>query len=67
MTVSSRAEGELLVRGSSPEHIGDVAREQGIAVHELVPETATLEEAFMELTSDAVEYRGYTADVRAGT
>ncbi len=67
VTVSSQAEGELLVRGSSPEHIGDVAREKGIAVHELVPETATLEEAFMELTSDAVEYRGHTADVRAGT
>jgi ABC-2 type transport system ATP-binding protein len=58
VTVSSAAEGELRVRGSAPERIGDLARAHGIAVHELVTETATLEEAFMELTADAVEYQG---------
>ncbi len=57
----SAAEGVLIVRGSAADQIGDLAREHGIAVHELVPQTATLEEAFMELTGDAVEYRGHTA------
>jgi len=66
VTVTSRAEAELLVRGASPEHIGDVARAHGIAVHELVLQTATLEEAFMELTAGAVEYRGRTADAGTG-
>ena len=61
VTVSSSAEEVLAVRGASPGHIGDVARDHGIAIHELVPETATLEEAFIELTADAVEYRGSTA------
>jgi ABC-2 type transport system ATP-binding protein len=63
VTVSSTANGVLRVRGSSPERIGDLAREHGIAIHELVAETATLEEAFMALTAGAVEYRGHvTAD-----
>ena len=61
VSVSSAAEGVLIVRGSSADQIGDLARENDIAVHELVPQTATLEEAFMELTGDAVEYRGHTA------
>jgi ABC-2 type transport system ATP-binding protein len=57
-TVSNTADGVLLVHGLPPEHIGDLAREHGIAVHELVPQTATLEDAFMEFTADAVEYHG---------
>jgi ABC-2 type transport system ATP-binding protein len=61
VTVSSAAEGVMTVRGASPEQVGDTAREHGIAVHELVSETATLEEAFIELTADAVEYRGSAA------
>jgi ABC-2 type transport system ATP-binding protein len=61
VTVSSAAEGVLTVRGSSSEDVGEIARAHGIAVHELVPEAATLEEAFMELTVGAVEYRGSAA------
>jgi ABC-2 type transport system ATP-binding protein len=58
VTVTSAAEGVLRVRGSTPEHIGDLAREHGIALYELAAQTATLEEAFMELTAGAVEYQG---------
>ncbi|MBV9449464.1 MAG: ATP-binding cassette domain-containing protein [Streptosporangiaceae bacterium] len=58
VAVSGAGESTLLVRGHSPEQIGDLAREHGIAIHELMPETATLEEAFMELTADTVEYKG---------
>ena len=37
--------------------IGDLAAEHGLRVHELTPRRASLEEAFMELTEDSVEYR----------
>jgi ABC-2 type transport system ATP-binding protein len=44
----------LAVRNSTPEQVGDLAAENGIALHELVAEhaDASLEEAFLELTSD---------------
>jgi ABC-2 type transport system ATP-binding protein len=35
-----------------PERIGDLAAELGVPLHELVAETGTLEEAFLELTRD---------------
>ena len=37
-------------RASAPPAIGDLARDQGIALHELTPQEASLEEAYMELT-----------------
>jgi len=46
----------LEVQGLRSDQIGDIAAEQGIALHELTPEQASLEEAFMRLTHDAVEY-----------
>ena len=39
------------------EEIGRIAASHGIVLFELTPQTASLEEAFMELTHDAVEYR----------
>jgi ABC-2 type transport system ATP-binding protein len=50
--------GGLLVTGASPAEIGDVAHTEGIALHELSPQQASLEEVFMELTSEAVDYHG---------
>jgi ABC-2 type transport system ATP-binding protein len=35
-----------------PERVGEIAAEAGIALHELVAETGTLEEAFLELTRE---------------
>jgi ABC-2 type transport system ATP-binding protein len=61
VTVRGTANGVLTVRGTSAEDVGEIAREHGIAIYELGAETATLEEAFMELTADAVEYRGSRA------
>jgi ABC-2 type transport system ATP-binding protein len=46
----------LQVRGHSPGRIGDIAADRGISVHELTPNRVSLEEAFMSLTQDAVEY-----------
>jgi ABC-2 type transport system ATP-binding protein len=44
--------------------IGDRAAAAGIALHELSVQKPSLEEAFMELTKDAVEYR--TSSATAG-
>jgi ABC-2 type transport system ATP-binding protein len=49
---------ELEVRGLDPERIGDVAFAAGVPLHLLATSRALLEEAFMELTADSVEYQG---------
>jgi ABC-2 type transport system ATP-binding protein len=42
--------GVLGVREATSERVGELAAANGIVLHELTPETATLEEAFLELT-----------------
>ncbi|WP_441250228.1 ABC transporter ATP-binding protein [Kitasatospora sp. McL0602] len=37
-------------------HIGELAAQHGITLHELSPQQASLEEAFMQMTADSVEY-----------
>jgi ABC-2 type transport system ATP-binding protein len=49
-------DGAVEVRGMSTEQIGDLAFAEGIRLHELTTVRASLEEAFMELTADSVEY-----------
>ncbi|MEV6608001.1 ATP-binding cassette domain-containing protein [Kutzneria sp. NPDC051319] len=50
-------EGEgLQVSGARTEVIGDVAAAIGAVVHELSPQRGSLEQAFMRLTEDSVEY-----------
>ncbi len=49
--------GTLEVEGLTAAEIGDAALEQRIAIHELTPHQASLEEAFMDLTRDDVEYK----------
>ncbi|MGW3955927.1 ATP-binding cassette domain-containing protein [Streptomyces sp. NPDC004752] len=51
---------ELEVTGLTAREIGLRAAEHGIALFELSARTVSLEEAFMELTRDAVEYHGST-------
>jgi ABC-2 type transport system ATP-binding protein len=41
------------------ERIGDLAFDHRIRLHELTPAQASLEEAFMELTADSVEFRAH--------
>ena len=48
--------GVLEVAGLTSEQIGDLAAERSITLHELTPVQASLEEAFMELTRDDLEY-----------
>jgi ABC-2 type transport system ATP-binding protein len=57
VSVASSAVGELDVIGLSSQEIGERAAGAGLILHELSPVQASLEEAFMELTQDAVEYR----------
>lgn len=51
-----RDRGAVEVHGLTAEQIGDLAAGEGIAVHELTPQQASLEEAFMNLTRDDVEF-----------
>ena len=46
----------LEVVGASPADLGDLAFAHGIPVHELTSRSATLEEAYMRLTADELEY-----------
>jgi ABC-2 type transport system ATP-binding protein len=55
--VTSPAPGTLELRDIDAERVGELARAHGIALHELSPRSASLEEAYMALTQDAVEYR----------
>jgi len=56
-TVQDDADGGLLVGGVDAPRIGDVAAANGVRLHELTPQRASLEAAFMELTHDSVAYR----------
>ncbi|GGO58622.1 MULTISPECIES: ABC transporter ATP-binding protein [Streptomyces] len=46
----------LTVTGLDAARIGDLACRHALPLHELAPRAASLEEAFMELTADSVEY-----------
>nr|WP_121400547.1 ABC transporter ATP-binding protein [Micromonospora sp. M71_S20] len=48
--------GALVVTGLTAARIGDLALAHGVGLHELTTRTASLEEAFMALTADSVEY-----------
>ncbi|WP_433042676.1 ABC transporter ATP-binding protein [Dactylosporangium sp. CS-033363] len=52
---------QLSVTGLTPRAIGLAAAEHGIALFELTAKAVSLEEAFMDLTKDAVEYHATTA------
>jgi len=56
-SVATEEPGMLSVEGMSADQIGRIAAAHGIVLAELTPQTASLEEAFMELTHDEVEYR----------
>jgi ABC-2 type transport system ATP-binding protein len=62
VTVTGPEPGVLEVQGLTAEQIGDLAYERRIRVHELVVQKASLEEAFMEMTRDSVEFHAHTGD-----
>ena len=56
VSVSSPEAGLLEVHGLTAEQIGDVAFEHQLRLHGLAVQEASLEEAFMEMTRDTVEF-----------
>jgi len=56
--VTNEDDGALSVRGISADDIGELAGASGIFLHELSPQMASLEDAFMEITRDSVEFHG---------
>ena len=57
VTVTNIEHDVLEIAGVTASEIGDQAARAGIVLHELTPVSASLEEAYMELTQDEVEYR----------
>jgi ABC-2 type transport system ATP-binding protein len=51
-----RTAATLTVTGIPAPRIGELAAATSVVLHELTPRTGSLEEAFMELTADSVEY-----------
>jgi ABC-2 type transport system ATP-binding protein len=66
-TTSTDDDGSIEVRGMTAEQIGDLAFSEGLRLHELTMVRASLEEAFMELTADSVEYHADAPGQRATT
>jgi len=56
--VETNGDGAIVVTGLEAAAIGDIAFQAGVPVHELSPVEASLEEVFMELTRDDVEFHG---------
>jgi ABC-2 type transport system ATP-binding protein len=56
VTVTDDGSGVLRVSGVTAEQIGATAWRAHLPVYELTPERASLEEAFMQVTQDSVEY-----------
>jgi ABC-2 type transport system ATP-binding protein len=52
----------LTVTGVPAARIGELAASSAVVLHELTPQLATLEDAFLELTSDSLEF-GHRDDV----
>ncbi|MFI5550700.1 ATP-binding cassette domain-containing protein [Streptomyces sp. NPDC051738] len=56
ITAVETGNGTLEVDGGKAEQIGELAARHGVVLHELSPQQASLEEAFMQLTAESVEY-----------
>jgi ABC-2 type transport system ATP-binding protein len=57
VTVRTLGTDLIEVQGVEVEEIGTAALEQRIVLHELAPRQASLEDAFMELTGESIEFR----------
>jgi ABC-2 type transport system ATP-binding protein len=57
LDVRAAGDGRLAVSGE-PERVGEIAAANGVVLHELTVERATLEEVFLELTGEEPGERG---------
>jgi ABC-2 type transport system ATP-binding protein len=62
--IEVRADDAVIVSGLDCPTVATLASSAGVAVHELVAETASLEDAYLELTQDSVDFRPELADLR---
>jgi ABC-2 type transport system ATP-binding protein len=51
-----QADGFIDIDGLTTDAVGDLAAANGVTIHELFAQRSSLEEAFMEMTRDSVEY-----------
>jgi ABC-2 type transport system ATP-binding protein len=63
--VSSEEPSVLEIEGLTSDQIGQAAARHAIVLSELTPHQASLEEAFMALTRDEIEYRTGTPEITA--
>ena len=56
VTVTSVEQGLLEITGSTATLIGEASSAAGVVLHELTPITGSLEDAYMQLTAEEVEY-----------
>jgi ABC-2 type transport system ATP-binding protein len=56
-TVLREDDGGLAVTGLDAPAIGDLAADHGLAVHALIPRSASLEDAYLDLTGESVDFR----------
>lgn len=62
LRVAPGADGGLVVTGATAVQVGEAAHAASVMLHELSPQQASLEEVFMDMTSDMVDYHGLTPD-----
>ncbi|MCX5204157.1 ATP-binding cassette domain-containing protein [Streptomyces sp. NBC_00237] len=60
ITVVENGNGTLEVDGVGSEQLGELAARHQLVLHELSPQQASLEEAFMQLTAGSVEYHAHS-------
>ena len=63
--VADDSDDTLRITGVTAVFVGDTAAEHRVTLHELSTQLASLEEAFMGLTDDSIEYRGITTSTSA--
>jgi ABC-2 type transport system ATP-binding protein len=65
VSVAGDQRGVLEISGLSAEQVGVIAAANRIVLHELTPVQVSLEEAFMDLTRDEVEYKAMDSSAQA--
>ncbi|WP_058046315.1 ATP-binding cassette domain-containing protein [Streptomyces roseifaciens] len=61
ITAVTTQDGHLEVDGTEAARLGELAARHQLVLHELSPQQASLEEAFMQLTAESVEYHAHSA------
>ena len=65
--VAQAGDSALEIRGATIEDVGELAARHGLVLHELSPQTGSLEDAFLKATAHAQEYRSVPAPAPAAT